>query len=249
MAGPRIDAIRRGALLAGLTLSAAAAHAQDWGGAIGYGTDNVYRGVSLSSGQPAWLADLHYRGPDWTFGVAATQERPRFQSSGAQITLYADRHWQLDDDWSAKIGVVHYESPWNVWRNELRYNDLTAAIGWRGRWRLSVALSPDMPGVISAFGTKKGFAATTELSYTQPIRGRLGANAGLGYTHLDAGDLDLRYGSTGLSYGYGSAGLSYGVGDVYIYTSLLWSSSDASRYTTTGARDHTRWVTTVIWSF
>ena len=238
MAGLRIDAIRRAALLAACFFSAPAAQAQ-WGGAIGYGSDNVYRGVSLSSGEPAWLADLHYRGRDWTFGVGATQERPPFQSSGAQITLYGDRHWQLDDDWSAKVGIVHYESPWNVWRNELRYNDLTAAVGWRGRWRLSLALSPDTPDIFSYLGAEKGFAASAELTWQQPIRGRLGANAGLGYTHLDI---------AGLSYGYGSAGLSYGVGDVYIYTSLLWSSPDALRYNT-GARDNTRWVTTVVWNF
>jgi hypothetical protein len=239
MAGPRIDAIRRGAVPVLLLFFAGSAHAQQWGGAIGYGTDNVYRGVSLSSGQPAWLADLHYRGTDWTFGLGATQERPPFQSSGAQFTLYADRRWQLDDDWSAKVGIVHYESPWNVWRNELRYNDLTAAIGWRGRWRLSVALSPDMPGIFSYLGADKGFAASAELSYQQTIRGRLAANAGLGYARLSVADLN---------YGYGSAGLSYGVGDVYIYTSLLWSSPDALRYNT-GARDRTRWVTTVVWSF
>ncbi|HSX62362.1 MAG TPA: hypothetical protein VLF18_19430 [Tahibacter sp.] len=238
MAGPRIDAFRRRALLAGLALSAGAANAQ-WGGAIGYGTDNVYRGVSLSSGQPAWLADLHYRGDGWTAGFGASQERPPFQSSGAQLTLYADRYWSLDDDWSAKVGVVHYESPWNVWRNELRYNDVTAAIGWRGRWRLSIALSPDMPGIFSYLGAQKGFAGSAELSYRQPIRGRLSANAGLGVAHLHV---------AGLSYRYGSAGLSYGVGDVYIYTSLLWSSPDALRYNT-GARDQTRWVTSVVWSF
>lgn len=239
MAGPCIDAFRRGALLVVLAVPAGAALAQDWGGAVGYGTDNVYRGVSLSSGRPAWLADLHYRGADWTVGIGATQERPPFQSAGAQITVYADRRWQLDDDWSAKVGVVHYESPWNVWRNELRYNDLTAAIGWRGRWRLNLAVSPDTPGIFSYLGAKKGFAASAELSYQQPIRGRLAANAGIGYAHLEI---------AGLNYGYGSAGLSYGIGDVYLYTSLLWSSPDALRYNT-GARDHTRWVTTLVWSF
>ncbi|MBL8298318.1 MAG: hypothetical protein JNN30_08230 [Rhodanobacteraceae bacterium] len=240
MAGPYPDAIRRTALLAGLVLVAGGAGAQDWGGAVGYGTDNIYRGVSLSSGQPAWLADLHYRGRDWSIGIGATQERPPFQSSGAQITLYADRRWQFDDDWSAKIGVLHYESPWNVWRDELSYTDLTAAIGWRGRWRLNLALSADTPGLFSyRVATKKGRAATAELSYQQPLQGRLAANAGFGYAHLDV---------AGLNYRYASAGLSYGLGDVYLYTSVLWSSPNALRYNT-GARDHTRWVTTLIWSF
>lgn len=240
MAFPRCD--RRPLAAAGLLLTAAMpAAAQDWGGALGFGSDNVYRGVSQTSGQPSWLADLHYRFDDnWTAGLGASAERPPYQDAGAQFTLYLDRRWQLDEDWSAKLGVVHYESPWNVWREELNYNELNAAIGWRGRWRLNLALSPDTPGIFSARGAKVGFVASAELSYQQPIAGRLAANFGLGYANLKQ--------VADLVYGYGSAGLSYGLGDVYIYSSVLCATSGALRYNT-GAQDRTRWVTTVVWSF
>jgi hypothetical protein len=236
------------------------AAAQGWGGALGYGTDNVYRGVSLSSGRPAWLADLHYGfGTEWTAGIGVSQERPPFQSDGAQFTLYLDRRWQIDEDWAAKLGVVHYESPWNVWRDELNYNELTAAFGWRGRWRLSLALSPDTPGVFTFNGANTDFAATAELSYHQTLHGRLAADLGVGYARirnaveLDYDPGDPRGGRRGgervdLSYGYGSAGLSYGLGDVYVYSSLLWSSPGALQYNT-GSKDRTRWVTTLVWSF
>jgi uncharacterized protein (TIGR02001 family) len=263
MAGNRHEPfLRRGAgwLLLWLAALAGAAQAQGWSGAVGYGSDNVYRGVSLSSGLPAWLADLHYGfGTDWVAGIGVSQERPPFQSSGAQFTLYLDRRWQFDEDWSGKLGLVHYESPWNVWRDELDYNELTAAVGWRGRVRLSVSLSPDTPGIFRRDGAETDAAAAAELSYNQPIHGRLAANAGLGYvTVRNAIRLDPYPDSAGrarpfqryadLDYTYGSAGLSYGIGDFYVYTSLLWASSGAQRYNT-GSPDRTRWVTTFVWSF
>jgi uncharacterized protein (TIGR02001 family) len=217
------------------------ADAQGLGGALGYGTDNVYRGVSLTQGSSAWFADVHYDfGDGWVAGVGASAERPPFQEAGAQFQWYADRRWQLDDDWSAKIGVVHYDSPSNVWRKELDYNELTAAIGWRGRWRFGLTLSPDTPGQFSYPKTPIGFAASAEVSYTQPIAGRLAFNAGLGY-------YDLRR-VADLGYGYGSAGLSWGVGDVYLYTSLLWAERKAQRYMG-GATERPRWVTSIVWTF
>lgn len=214
--------------------------AQGWGGALGYGSDNVYRGVSLSSGEPAWLADLHYSVDGrWTAGIGASREKPRFQDAGVQYTVYLDRRWQLDDDWSAKLGLMHYESPSNVWRDELNYNELTAAVGWRGRWRLSLALSPDTPGIFTYRGAATGFAAAAELSYNQPIRGRLAAHFGLGLARVHKADLN---------YSYGSAGLSYGIGDVHIYSSLLLATRGALRYNT-GSSERNRWVTTLVWNF
>lgn len=259
MAGTRDDRLLRRAtgclLLLWLVALPQPAPAQGWGGALGYGTDNVYRGVSLSSGQPAWLADLHYGfGTAWVAGIGASQERPAFQSNGAQFTLYLDRRWQLGEDWSAKLGVVHYESPWNIWRDELDYNELTAAVGWRGRWRLNLALSPDTPGVFTANGAGTDVAAAAELSYHQPIRGRLAADVGIGYTRI-RNAIELAYPgdprrtqAADLSYGYGSVGLGYGVGDVHMYSALLWATPAALQYSI-GSKERTRWVTTLVWSF
>jgi hypothetical protein len=211
--------------------------------------------VSLSSGRPAWLADLHYGfGTGWVAGIGASQERPAIQSSGAQFTLYLDRRWQIDENWSAKLGVVHYESPWNVWRDELDFNELTAAIGWRGRWRLGLVLSPDTPGVFTANGAGTDVAAAVELSYHQPIRGRLAADFGIGHTRI-RNAIEVAYQGNSrrpeiadLSYSYGSAGLRYGLGDVHIYSALLWASRAALQYRI-GSEDRTRWVTTLVWSF
>ncbi|HJU39677.1 MAG TPA: hypothetical protein VJ724_08905, partial [Tahibacter sp.] len=173
-------------------------------------------------------------------GVGASAERPPFQEAGAQFQWYVDRRWQIDDDWSAKVGAVHYDSPSNFWRKELDYNEVNVAIGWRGRWRFALALSPDTPGEFAYPRTRIGYAASAEIGYAQPIAGRLSFNAGLGY-------YDLRK-VADVGYRYGSVGLAYGIGDVHIYTSLLWTDTAAQRYAT-DADERTRCVTTVVWTF
>jgi len=244
MAGSAAPHPRRRIVLALAALAAEPAAAQGWGGALGYGNDNVYRGVSLTQGRAAWLADLHYDfGDGWVAGVGASSERPPFQEAGAQLQWYADRRWQIDDDWAAKVGVVHYDSPSNVWRKELDYNELTATIGWRGRWRLALTLSPDTPGAYGSDDgeTPIGYAASVELGYSRPLVGRLGFNAGLGYYDLHR--------VADLGYGYGSVGLSYGIGDVYVYSSLLWAETGLNNYSFAADEPRTRWVTTVVWTF
>ena len=88
-------------------------------------------------------------------------------------------------------------------------------------------------------GAPTGFAAAAELSYRQPLAGRLAADVGLGYARLDA---------AGFDYAYGNVGLSYGIGDVYLYTSLLWATPDATQYNT-GSQKRRSWVTSVVWNF
>jgi uncharacterized protein (TIGR02001 family) len=240
MAGRRFRNALQICVLA-MASAAGTAAAQSWGGALGMASDNVYRGVSLSAGLPAWLADLHYIGERWTLGVAAGAERTDYDSPAAQLTFYMDRRWQLDADWSARLGLTHYESPWNFWHNELNYSELTASLAWRGRWRLALALSPDTPGTFDFAGTPTGFAAVAELSYRQPLGERLSLHAGLGYADLTR--------AADLAYAYGSAGLSYRLGDVHVYSSLQYATAGARRYNTASYEEHPYWVNSVVWNF
>jgi uncharacterized protein (TIGR02001 family) len=232
------------AALAALVLATPAmpeAHASGWSGMLGFGSDNVYRGSSLTDGRPAWLADLHYGiGNEWVVGLGATAERPPWQSAGAQFTAYIDRRWRLDQDWVAKVGVIHYESPWNDRSDLLRYNELNAAIGYRGRWRMTIALSPDTAGIHGRGQVSRGFAASAEMTFHQPIVGRLAADIGVGYASLER--------ISNRNYSYGNAGLSYGIGDVYFYTAFLWTNRSFNSYAAM-TDPGSRWVTSVIWSF
>lgn len=232
-----------------IAAAAAPAHAQGWGGSLGVTNNDLYRGLSLSSDRPAWLADLRYQiGNEWTFGVsvsaAIADRREGSDSALEQVAVRIDRRWQIDADWSARAGVAHYEEPWNFWSRQLRYDELSAALGFRGRWSLSLALSPNRPAVYTRYRYERsGVAIWSELTFRQPVVDRLAADVGLGYAALShSGDRD---------YGYISTGLSYGIGDVDLYLAHVWTDAAKPRYwwDFEGRAVRSRWLATVIWNF
>ena len=125
------------------------------------------------------------------------------------------------------------------------YDELNAAIGYRGRWRASIALSPNAGASYAARQVRSGFGAWAELTYHQPIVDRFSADIGIGYADLTQRGVR--------NYRYGSAGFSYRVGDAYLYLARLWTSPLIGAYpdnpysATSPAR--ARWIASVIWSF
>lgn len=237
------------AFLAGPTFGGFAppAVADGWSGSLGFASNNLYRGRTLTLDRPAWLADLRYEvGNDWVFGLGASAERPEYEAPAAQIVLRVDRRWQLDENWAAKAGYAHYEEPWNLWRNELRYDEVNAAIGYRGRWAFSLAVSSNRSAIYDyTVPQRKGFAAWAELSLRQPIAGRLAVDAGFGYAYLArSGDANYRY---------GSVGLSYGIGDVDVAFARVWADGAAPYYWWEGGDHgrpaHSRWLASAVWNF
>jgi uncharacterized protein (TIGR02001 family) len=212
-----------------------------WGGMIGVGNDNIHRGSSLTEGRPGWMADIHYVAEEfWVVGVAASAERPRDQGAAAQLSFYVDRGWRLNNDWSARLGAVHYESPWNHWSDALRYNELTMSISWRERWQLAVATSPDSPGITESLTLRRNFVTYIESTYQHPLAGPLFLHAGVGYA-------DLRRVSD-RSGAYASAGLRYALGRAQIYSTMFWTDRSAQSYATSPDQER-RWVTSLVWNF
>ena len=216
------------------------AEASDWAGMLGYSSDNILHGRSLGDGDPAWIGDLHLDRDNWSIGLAAATERPPGQSRGAQLTVYVDRRWRFNDDWIAKIGIAHYESPWSSFDDELRYTEVNAAIAYGGRWTLALAHVPDTPAFVFPDGYIRGATTYVEASLHQPLVGRLAADFGVGHA-------DIR--RTGQhDYAYASAGLRYGLGPVYLFASVVWASPPEQRYRAQmGPR--TRWVGSLVWAF
>ncbi|QBB70277.1 hypothetical protein ELE36_07820 [Pseudolysobacter antarcticus] len=233
-------------LLAFTFMAVVNVHAQEWGGSAGFGSDNIYRGRSLTIDRPAWLADIHcVLAADWIVGAGATAERTMWQSAAAQITLYINRRWLLKDDWATSVGIVHYESPWDVYRDNLRYDELNGAISYGAHWRASLAISPNSPGLLYGPNARSNAAAWAELSYHQALIDRLSADIGVGYADLQQ--------TVFHSYSYGSAGLNYGVGDVAFYLTRVWTSrptelNPQNPYPAI-SRTSARWTASVVWSF
>jgi uncharacterized protein (TIGR02001 family) len=218
------------------------------GGAVGVSTDNIYRGISLTDGRPAALADAHCEfGNGWVAGIGATSVHLSGRARNAQLGLYLDRRWQLDDDWSAKLGVLHYDAVRHGRRDGLRYDELNATVGWRAFWRASITWSPNATDMYFGGSGKTHRSAWAETTFHRPIAGRLAADLGLG--------IAVPGGRGERSYRYGSIGASYGAGDVYLYASRIWTDSLVWSYEFLGDRftatlsSQAEWVGSVVWSF
>ena len=230
------------------TTAAPAAAAGHWAGTVGYASDNLLHGRSVSHGAPAWFGSIQRDNGRWIVGVQATGEHPQEQSRGAQIGLHVDRRWRVGEDWTAQIGLVHYESPRNEWATELRYNEASARLGWRGRLSVAFAHVPDLPWFDPSSGFRRGRASYVEAGFHQPLAGRLALDLGLGHADLrDVRPLRPR-GLPLRDYRYASAGLRYGIGDVFLYATLIHANPPAADYFG-NTEPRTRWVGALVWSF
>ena len=235
------------ALLATSTAGPAAG-AGHWAGTLGYASDNLLHGRSVSQGAPAWFAGVHRDSGDWIVGAQAIGEHPQDQSRGAQIGLHVDRRWRWGEDWTAQLGLAHYESPLDDWATELRYNEASARLGWRGRLSLAFAHVPDLPWFDASSGVRRGRAKYLEAGFHQPLGGRLALDLGLGYADLRGVRPLHPRGIPLRDYRYASAGLRYGIGDVFLYATLVHASPPAADYFGT-VEAGTRWVGALVWSF
>ena len=232
------------------------ADAADCGGALGFATDNVYRGVSLSGERPAWLLDGHCAfASGWVAGVAANRVHLVGRSANAQVSVYLDRRWQFADGWSAKVGAVHYDAASRAGQDGLRYDELNAAIGYRGRWTASIGVSPNATDLYFR-GAMPPIAGIEQRTYRnvwvegtvhQPLVGRLALDAGAG--------IAFPGGSGNSDYRYGSLGLVWGTGDVYVYATRLWTESIRWRFEYLGTPmeaalpQRNGWVASMVWAF
>jgi uncharacterized protein (TIGR02001 family) len=181
----------------------AQAASPQWGGSITVASDNLKRGVSRSSNDPALAAEVHAHFGGSFFasaGVITSRLRP-----GAKVTpeLSATLGFagQLGENWLGSVSATHYETPWSSYPDFYRYDEMTVDLTWRDRWHLSASYSPNTSRYAQAYGPASqrntyGF----ETSYQQPLRSGLQAFAGVGY--YDLSDL------FGDGYWYGSIGFS-----------------------------------------
>ena len=232
------------------------AFAVDCGGALGLGSDNVSRGISLGGADPSWILDGHCRvGDGWIAGAGASRVHLAGRRPGAQLSLYVDRNWQFDDDWRGKVGIVHYDGARRGRLDGLRYDEINAAVGSKGFWRASLAFSPNASDLyftnalapISDGAGKSHWAAWAETTFHQPVSGRLAADAGFG--------LSVPGGKGESSYRYGSIGLSYSIADVNFYATRIWTDAISWQYDYLGSTfvmrlpSRAEWVGTIIWTF
>jgi uncharacterized protein (TIGR02001 family) len=212
------------------------------GGSLAATTDYVYRGVSLTGGNPALQADVHYQ-PDaaWTFGVwASTVDTGPDHDTSLELDLYASRNWVIHQDWDARLSLTHY-----AYLNDKRpldydYDEVTGSLIYQSRLAATIAWSPDVSRFSNGRVARRKTATSYELTATQPLFNMLSATAGAGYYDLSA------LFNTG--YWFWNAGLTWSVGGAEVAVSYMATDDTATHafgYDNAGSR----WTGMLIWRF
>ena len=209
-------------------------------GSLGASSDNVFRGVSLSRGQPSLLADLNGVGTRWFGGLSVDTLRLAPGSSvQPQLIGYLGYQQPLSTDWSGTWSLRHYDYPTDAYRSRYDYQELSANLGWRDQVQLQLIGSPDTYAVASGHRYGRGAAWAAQLNGEVPLPRTLSGQLGIGYE-------DLRR-QVGGGYVYWSAGLSaQWTGWTF---ALAYIGTDAEGRRLFGARAGDRLVGSVVWSF
>lgn len=183
-----------------LTLAAPPA----WSGSVALASDNLLRGVSRSSNDPAVSGELRAQ---WTGGAFASlwtstsRVRPADDTT-LEFAGTAGMAMPLRAGWAVRGSYTHYESPWQQRADFYRYDEFTVDLRYRDALFLSATYSPNTSRYGSAYGPAwDGDAFAYEASVQRAVFTRLRAHAGLGYYDLS--------GLFGEGYWYGSVGLGW----------------------------------------
>ncbi|MBN8483127.1 MAG: hypothetical protein J0L88_16185 [Xanthomonadales bacterium] len=236
-------------LVAVCAAAAASASADDWSGTLGYASDDIVHGRSLSGGEPVWFGGAYRDAGDWGAGAHATVTHRAEASRHVQLGLGVDRRWRFGTLWSAQLGIMHYESPFDDHASDRRYNEATARIGFRGRAWLAVAHAPDLPAFDAGSGWLRGQATYTEAGLRQPLGQRLALEFGVGHADVRAFRPRRAPAVPFHDYRYASASLRYRLGDMYAYATFVHANRPAPAYVAGQGGPRVRWAGAVVWSF
>ena len=215
-----------GSLLAPAALKAAPA----WSGTVALASDNLLRGVSRSSNDPAASGELRAQ---WANGVFASlwtstsRVRPADDTT-LEIAGTLGMAVPLRGNWAVRGSYTHYESPWQQRADFYRYDEFTLDLRYRDALFLTASYSPNTSRYASGYGPawdKDAFAY--EASMQRELRTNLRAHAGVGYY-----DLSSLFGE---GYWYGSIGLGWSWHRVQMDLSWVDTDDKAERLSYIGA--------------
>lgn len=220
-------------------LPALLATAADISGSVAITTDYIYRGLSLSAGQPAAQAGVQFHSSGWNAGMwGSSVDFQNGAGSAYELDLQAGYTWQLSPDWSMQLGVVHYAYLDDHDTDyDYDYDEVTASVSYQQRATASVSWSPN-----TSKRTYQGFvrerqALAYELSLLQPLHSQWSVYGGLGYYDLrDLVDAGYWYWSTGLAFTWQN-----------VQIDLLHIDSDSTATRLFDA--DSRWTAALTWRF
>jgi uncharacterized protein (TIGR02001 family) len=168
-------------------LSAHADSVQVFSGSIGGTSDFVFRGLSLSRGQPAAQASIDVEFPkEFYVGAFVSTADPRDNPSpNLEMDFWAGRYWRISENLSGDLRLSQYTYPDDPRRVTYNRTELTATLGLHNRFFVAAIYSPNTDAIGSTAGYEEGNAWALEVSGRQPINERLSISAGIGHYDLE----------------------------------------------------------------
>jgi uncharacterized protein (TIGR02001 family) len=226
--------------LAAVLLASGPLRAADWGAVAAVTSEYVFRGVSLTDGDPAVQAGLHVRLPQRWYASAWASSLKRSPRSGrAELNLHAGRGWDLSENWAASAGWVRYLYPDSARSGRYDWDELSASVIYTDRLALTASLSPNAPQAYALGLGERHRATAIEASWRQPVAGPWSVVAAAG-----------RYsaGSFGRPYVAWNAGLSLKMGGIDVgLTRFGVDGAGRARFGQAAADG--RWVVTFAWRY
>jgi len=174
-----------------------------FGGSVDATSDYVFRGISLSHGEPSLQADFHYSTPrGFSAGVwASSVELNSRDGRTVEFDAYVGFRRPLSLDWTAKFNFVHYAYPFNAAGSDYDYNELAGSLSFRDILSFTAAWSFDASNYYTAADPHSRDSFSFEETLAIPLPGALVATFGAGYYELHAVPLaHYKYWNVGVGY-------------------------------------------------
>lgn len=158
-------------------------------GSLGATSDFIYRGLSLTRGEPAAQASLDVEFPHefYVGGFVASCDPNAGPSPKVELDVWAGRYFQLAGDFSADLRVSQYTYPDDPRRVNYNRTEISGTLGYRNALFLTANYSPNTRALASSPGYAEGNAWAYELSGRKVINDRFSLSAGVG--HYDLGEV------------------------------------------------------------
>lgn len=157
-------------------------------GSLGATSDFVFRGLSLTRGEPAAQGSIDVEFPRefYVGAFVATVDPNPGPSAAVEIDAWLGRYWRLSEDYSADLRVSQYTYPDDPRRVNYNRTEFTATVGFRNQAFLAAIYSPNTDAIGSAPGYgRDGDAWALELSARHAFDDRWAVAAGFGHYNLE----------------------------------------------------------------
>jgi len=156
-------------------------------GTLGGTSDFVFRGLSLTRGEPAAQASLDIEFPKefYVGAFIATCDPNPGPSPSVEMDIWAGRYWRMSENFSADVRLSQYTYPDDPRRVSYNRTELTGSLGFRNQLFIAAIYSPNTYAIASSPGYDKGDAWALELSGRYPLGERFAISAGVGHYNLE----------------------------------------------------------------